>query len=145
MKYLVTGATGGYGTYALGFLKELVPISDIAVLARTEEKAAPLKAAGFDVRLADYSDLTALEQVFTGIDRLLFVSGAPGNRQAEHQNVVDAAEHIQNILVNEKATLTDAQMQLINKFFYIRIFYFYNIVFIIIHNNIISILDFTYN
>ena len=36
MKYLVTGATGGYGTYALGFLKELVPISDIAVLARTE-------------------------------------------------------------------------------------------------------------
>lgn len=44
MKYLVTGATGGYGTYALGFLKELVPISDIAVLARTEEKAAPLKA-----------------------------------------------------------------------------------------------------
>lgn len=71
MKYLVTGATGGYGTYALGFLKELVPISDIVVLARTEEKAAPLKAAGFDVRLADYSDLTALEQAFTGIDRLL--------------------------------------------------------------------------
>ena len=92
MKYLVTGATGGYGTYALGFLKALVPISDIAVLARTEEKAAPLKAAGFDVRLADYSDLTALEQAFTGIDRLLFVSGAPGNRQAEHQNVVDAAK-----------------------------------------------------
>ena len=92
MKYLVTGATGGYGTYALGFLKELVPISDIVVLARTEEKAAPLKAAGFDVRLADYSDLTALEQAFTGIDRLLFVSGAPGNRQAEHQNVVDAAK-----------------------------------------------------
>jgi len=92
MKYLVTGATGGYGTYALGFLKELVPISDIAVLARTEEKAAPLKAAGYDVRLADYSDLTALEQAFTGIDRLLFVSGAPGNRQVEHQNVVDAAK-----------------------------------------------------
>lgn len=92
MKYLVTGATGGYGTYALGFLKALVPISDIAVLARTEEKAAPLKAAGFDVRLVDYSDLTALEQAFTGIDRLLFVSGAPGNRQAEHQNVVDAAK-----------------------------------------------------
>ena len=88
MKYLVTGATGGYGTYALGFLKELVPISDIAVLARTEEKAAPLKAAGFDVRLVDYSDLTALEQAFTGIDRLLFVSGAPGNRQAEHKNVL---------------------------------------------------------
>ena len=29
----LTGATGGYGTYALGFLKALVPISDIAVLA----------------------------------------------------------------------------------------------------------------
>ncbi len=40
MKYLrVTGATGGYGTYALGFLKELVPISDIAVLGSHRRKS----------------------------------------------------------------------------------------------------------
>ena len=43
MKYLVTGATGGYGTYALGFLKELVQISVFAFLARTHEKALHLK------------------------------------------------------------------------------------------------------
>lgn len=43
MKYLVTGATGGYGTYALGFLKELVPISDIAVWLAQKKKQLHLK------------------------------------------------------------------------------------------------------
>ena len=32
-----------------------------------------------------------MERVFEGIDRVLFVSGAPGNRQKEHANVVEAA------------------------------------------------------
>ena len=35
------------------------------------------------------------------------------------QNIVDAAEHLQNILVSEKAKLTDEQKQMINEFFYI--------------------------
>ena len=29
-------------------------------------------------------DKEAMERVFEGIDRVLFVSGAPGNRQKEH-------------------------------------------------------------
>lgn len=92
MNYLITGATGGFGAAALNHLKEIVAAEEIFALARTEEKAQTLKEAGFNVRIGDYSDATSLEKAFAGIDRLLFVSGAPGNRQAEHKNVVDAAK-----------------------------------------------------
>lgn len=92
MNYLVTGATGGYGSAALTSLKELVPPENIFGLARSAEKAQALSAAGFNVRLGDYDDPASLEKAFQGIDRVLFVSGAPGNRQAEHQNVINAAK-----------------------------------------------------
>lgn len=92
MKYLVTGATGGFGGYALDFLKEMVPISDIYALVRSEEKGADLKEKGFNLRIGDYADTDSMKQALQGIDRLLFVSGAPGNRQAEHANVVNAAK-----------------------------------------------------
>ncbi|MBO1305991.1 SDR family oxidoreductase [Enterococcus sp. 669A] len=92
MTYLVTGATGELGGKVLNHLKELVPMEEIFALARSEEKAAPLKEAGFQIRIGDYSDSDALEKALAGIDRLLLVSGAPGNRQAEHENVVNAAK-----------------------------------------------------
>lgn len=92
MTYLVTGATGGFGGYAINHLKDLVPQSEIVALARSEAKAAPLRAAGFHVRIGDYADKASLENAFAGIERLLLVSGAPGNRQTEHKNVIEAAK-----------------------------------------------------
>lgn len=93
MKYLVTGATGGFGGYALNVLKDLVPQEDIYALVRSEEKGAQLKAAGFQLRIGDYTDEATLTKAFAGIDRLLFVSGGTaGDRQAEHKNVVAAAQ-----------------------------------------------------
>ncbi|WP_165005160.1 MULTISPECIES: SDR family oxidoreductase [unclassified Enterococcus] len=92
MTYLVTGATGGFGHYALHYLKEVAPNEEIFALARSEEKSAALRAAGVNVRLGDYADIDSMKQALEGIDRLLFVSGAPGNRQAEHANVVEAAK-----------------------------------------------------
>ncbi|MFV0559080.1 MAG: SDR family oxidoreductase [Enterococcus sp.] len=92
MKYLVTGATGGFGKYALEYLEELVPKGDIYALVRSEEKGASLIAKGFKLRIADYGNPMEMETALEGIDRLLFVSGAPGNRQAEHQNVINAAQ-----------------------------------------------------
>lgn len=92
MTYLITGATGGFGHYALQALKELVPREDVYVLARSEEKGKALTEEGWNVRIGDYADLTSMKSALNGIDRLLFVSGAPGNRQAEHENVVTAAK-----------------------------------------------------
>ncbi|MGG5372989.1 SDR family oxidoreductase [Enterococcus sp. AZ196] len=92
MKYLVTGATGGFGDYALNYLKEEVPVSDIFALVRSEEKGAALKEAGVNIRIGDYADKASMKKALEGIDRLLFVSGAPGNRQEEHANVVEAAK-----------------------------------------------------
>lgn len=92
MTYLITGATGGFGGYALNFLKELVPVSDIYALVRSGENGEALKAAGFNVRVGDYADAESMKKALQGIDRLLFVSGAPGNRQEEHGNVVAAAK-----------------------------------------------------
>lgn len=92
MKYLVTGATGGFGSYALDFLKESVPTADIYALVRSEEKGAALKEAGLNIRIGDYADKDSMKQALEGIDHLLFVSGAPGNRQEEHANVVEAAK-----------------------------------------------------
>ncbi|MBO0452426.1 SDR family oxidoreductase [Candidatus Enterococcus murrayae] len=92
MKYLVTGATGGFGHYALNYLQEEVPVSDIFALVRSEEKGAVLKEAGVNIRIGDYADKASMKKALEGIDRMLFVSGAPGNRQEEHANVVEAAE-----------------------------------------------------
>ena len=92
MHYLVTGATGGFGGYALEFLKKMVPQNEIYALVRSEEKGEALKEAGFNIRIGDYDDLDSMKEALKGIDRLLFVSGVPGNRQAEHENVVKAAQ-----------------------------------------------------
>ncbi|MBF8808701.1 MAG: SDR family oxidoreductase [Enterococcus lacertideformus] len=92
MTYLIKGATGGFGKYAQQYLKELVSQDEIYVLVRTPEKGRAFSEEGWNVRIGDYADLSAMKQALKGIDRLLFISGVPGNRQAEHRNVVTAAK-----------------------------------------------------
>ena len=60
MNYLVTGATGGFGGYALDFLKESVLNSEIYALVRSEEKGEGLKKAGFNIRIGDYADAESM-------------------------------------------------------------------------------------
>ena len=81
---------------------------------------------GFDLKgkmesdYADYSRMYSKSDLGETLARAAdHISVLGFNSDQFIQNVVDAAEYIQNILVNEKATLTDSQMQLINKFFYI--------------------------
>ena len=90
--YLITGATGGYGSHAIKILSHLVPKENIFALVRSEEKGAILEANGINIRVADYSDKAALKKALAGIDKVLLVSSIPGNRQSEHQNVIDAAK-----------------------------------------------------
>lgn len=93
MNYLVTGAAGGFGGYALDVLKNLVSKENIYGLARNEDEIKILNDKGFHGRLGDYADIDSLNKAMEGIDRLLFISGAPGNRQEEHANVVQAAKN----------------------------------------------------
>ena len=95
-KYLVTGASGQYGAFAVEALLKTVPAANIVALVRRSEAAAPLEAKGVEVRIGDYSDLASLEKAFAGIDRLLFVStSAVGDeRVAQHANVVEAAKKV---------------------------------------------------
>lgn len=95
MKYLVTGATGQLGGYALKYLRSYVPASGIVALARDEVKAKTLRDSGIEVRTGSYDDPASLEKAFHGIDRMLFISSLPGeniDRQHQHKNVVDAAK-----------------------------------------------------
>ncbi len=89
MKIMVTGATGGYGTYAIPFIKEFAPNSEVYGIARNEEKAADLETQGIIPRIADYSNVDSLVKAFEGIERLLFISVSVHELQI---NVVKAAK-----------------------------------------------------
>ncbi|MCP1639621.1 NAD(P)H dehydrogenase (quinone) [Streptococcus gallinaceus] len=89
--YLITGANGGYGRAVIDYLQTAIDKENIFSLVRSEEKGKALKEAGIQIRIGDYTDKDSLLAAFKGIDKVLLVSGVPGNRQAEHQNVIDAA------------------------------------------------------
>ncbi len=91
---LVTGATGQFGKSAIDFLlKNGISSSNIVALVRDEEKATELKSQGVVLRTGDYDNYTSLVNAFTGVEKLLFVSGSDiMNRNAQHQNVVSAAK-----------------------------------------------------
>lgn len=90
---LVTGATGHFGRLTIDFLlnKGIKP-SEIAVLVRNAEKAADLKTKGIKIITGDYNDYPSLVKAFSGIDKLLFVSGTDlPDRTFQHERVVKAA------------------------------------------------------
>lgn len=88
MNIMVTGATGGYGSYAVEFVKKFAPEARLYGLIHNPAKAAGLEAKGIIPRIGDYSDKDSMLEALKGIDRLLFVSVATPGVQ---KNVVDAA------------------------------------------------------
>ncbi|MDN4618415.1 NAD(P)H-binding protein [Paenibacillus sp. PsM32] len=89
MNIMVTGANGGYGNYALDYLKEFAPQANLYALVRSEEKGKQFKNKGINIRVADYKDRSSMINALKGIDRLLFVStSSPGIQK----NVVEAAQ-----------------------------------------------------
>lgn len=92
-KIMITGATGKLGNeVARNYISEK-GADNVAVLARSAEKAADLATLGAEVRIGDYNNSASLETAFQGIDTLFFVSsGDINNRSAQHKNVIDAAK-----------------------------------------------------
>lgn len=94
MTTAVTGATGNLGRLVVdALITRGVAPGDIVAVVRNAAKAAPLAERGVVVRVADYSDTAALTSAFAGVDKVLLISGSEvGQRIAQHNNVIDAAE-----------------------------------------------------
>lgn len=89
MKIMVTGAAGGYGHYAVDYVKQFAPDAEVYGLVRNSDDAAVLEAKGIHARIGDYSNKASLVKAFDGIERLLFVSVPVHELQ---RGVVEAAK-----------------------------------------------------
>ena len=89
---VVTGANGQLGQLVIQSLLRSVPASHIIAAVRQPAKAGALAALGVQVREADYNRPDTLDTAFAGADKLLLISSSEvGQRQPQHQNVIDAA------------------------------------------------------
>ena len=92
--YAVTAASGQLGRLVVEeLLQRGVAPGDLVAVVRTPAKVADLAARGVQVRHGDYSEPATLRPALAGVDRLLLISGdVPGQRLAQHANVVEAAK-----------------------------------------------------
>lgn len=91
---LVTGATGHFGNATIHFLlNKGVKASQISALIRKEQSADEFKKKGVNTLIGDYNNYNSLVSAFTGVEKLLFVSGSDIiNRTDQHLNVINAAK-----------------------------------------------------
>lgn len=90
---LVTGATGHLGSAVIDHLQKMTSKDNFIALARTEEKAKPLRDKGIQVRIGDFDNIDSLSQSFNGIGKLLLISTYSPDRAEQQKAVVDAARH----------------------------------------------------
>jgi NAD(P)H dehydrogenase (quinone) len=90
MTIAITGATGQLGRLVLDSLRKKAPVAGLAALVRSPEKAAHL---GVEAHEADYDRPATLDRALSGVRTLLLISGpVPGQRVAQHRNVIEAAK-----------------------------------------------------
>lgn len=95
LKYLITGATGGLGSGVIDTLTKHLPKSAFAASSSRQEAAKQFEDVGIQFRHADYDDPESLEEAFTGVEKLFFVSSstyANIQRGQQHRNVINAAK-----------------------------------------------------
>ena len=92
MTIAVTAATGKLGRLVIADLLATEDPASIVAIVRDLQKASGLKAAGVQVRVADYDHPDALINALRGVDRVLLISGLDlGRRVRQHGNVITAA------------------------------------------------------
>ena len=92
-KILVSGATGHLGSATVNHLLDLVPATDITVLARNAEKVSTLAARGVSVAIGDYFDKDSLVRAFRGADKVLLIgSPAHSDRALQQKNMIEAVK-----------------------------------------------------
>lgn len=91
--FAVTGANGQLGQLVIKHLLTRVEAKDILALVRNPENATGLVELGVQVKQADYNQPETLNKALEGVESLLLISGSEiGQRVAQHQAVIDAAE-----------------------------------------------------
>ena len=89
MTIAVTGATGQLGRLVIQSLPNASG-EKIVALVRSPEKAADL---GVETRAFDYARPDTLAPALSGIETLLLISSSEvGQREAQHRNVIEAAQ-----------------------------------------------------
>lgn len=93
---LVTGATGHYGNATINFLLEKGFQADqIKALIRHESAGEQFTTKGINTVIGDYDHYESLVNAFTGIEKLLFISGSDiVNRLAQHERIIQAAKDV---------------------------------------------------
>lgn len=94
MSIVVTGATGHLGRLVIeALLEREVPPEEIVAAGRRTDAIRDLADRGVRVSQIDYSDPQSLRSSLAGADQVLLVSSSEiGQRAAQHQNVIEAAE-----------------------------------------------------
>ncbi|WP_261843016.1 SDR family oxidoreductase [Aliamphritea ceti] len=90
---VVTGANGQLGQLVIKELLQRIPAAHIVAAVRNPDAADELIKQGVQVRHADYDQPETLTAAFAGADKVLLISSnAVGQRVAQHQAVIQAAE-----------------------------------------------------
>jgi NAD(P)H dehydrogenase (quinone) len=90
---VVTGATGQLGRLVVDGLLEKTSPGQVVAAVRDPRKADDLAARGVQVREADYDRPETLATAFAGAEKVLLISSStPGQRLAQHEAVVKAAQ-----------------------------------------------------
>lgn len=90
---VVTGANGQLGQLVIKELLQRIPAASIVAAVRNPEASGELIKQGVQVRHADYDQPETLTAAFAGADKVLLISSnAIGQRVAQHQAVIQAAE-----------------------------------------------------
>ncbi|WP_159613609.1 SDR family oxidoreductase [Glutamicibacter sp. JC586] len=101
MKIAITGATGQLGELVINSLIERgADPAQLVALGRSEQKLAALAGKGVETRVADYNVEASLVSALEGVDKLLLISGSEvGQRIAQHENVITAAQRVNVSLI----------------------------------------------
>ena len=101
MKIAITGATGQLGNLVIdALLAREANAADLVAIGRSEQKLEPLAGKGLETRVADYNAQPTLVSALEGIDKLLLISASEvGQRVAQHENVINAAKHVDVSLI----------------------------------------------
>lgn len=96
LKYLITGASGGFGGHVLDFFIKHVPMEEFAVSSSQQGNRSKFEDRGVQFRHLDYECPATLEAGLCDVQNLLFVSTNTNLIHIDrllrhHRNVVSAA------------------------------------------------------